>query len=145
MRCVIQRVLSASVSIDGKVISEINKGLLVLAGYRDQDNIKTVEDVINKIINLRIFDDGEGKLNLSVTDIKGEILIVPNFTLYGDASKGRRPDFTMSSKAEISKPLYDETVLRLLKAFSNTKSGVFGANMQVNLINDGPLTIIYEK
>lgn len=145
MRCIIQRVQSASVSIDNKTVASIGKGLMVLAGYTAGDNIKVIQDMAGKIVNLRIFDDSAGKLNLSVNDIDGEILIVPNFTLYADASRGRRPDFIKSLKAEESKPLFEETVEAFRNKYNKVSCGVFGANMQVNLVNDGPLTIIIEK
>lgn len=145
MKCVIQRVISSSLIIDGKIHSSINNGLLVLVGYNNNDDSKIIRDIVNKIVNLRIFNDENNKLNLSVNDIEGEIMLIPNFSIYADASHGRRPDFSYSARAEISKPLYEQTCEIMSRLYEKTQFGVFGANMQINLINDGPLTIILEK
>lgn len=145
MKCIVQRVLSASVSVNNKIIAEIQKGLLVLIGISSNDNEKSANDMVDKIINLRIFDDKDNKLNLSVKDIDGEILLVPNFTIYANTAHGRRPDFVNCASSTISKPLFDMILNQLKCNFAKTSSGEFGANMQVKLINDGPLTVILEK
>ncbi|MFP4369299.1 MAG: D-aminoacyl-tRNA deacylase [Candidatus Kapaibacterium sp.] len=146
MKAVIQRVKSASVTIDGKIYSKISHGLLVLIGITDGDNKKKAEWVANKLANLRIFEDEEGRMNLSVTDKSGSILIVPNFTLYGDAKKGFRPSFGHAAPANISEPLYDYMIDYMMNNFSlKIAAGRFGAMMEVGLINDGPVTIILEK
>ncbi|MGI6701562.1 MAG: D-aminoacyl-tRNA deacylase [Christensenellales bacterium] len=145
MRCVIQRVLSAEISVSGEIIASIGKGLAVLVGFNSFDSEECIPDIVNKLINLRIFDDENNKLNLSVQDIGGEILLAPNFTLYGDASKGRRPDFTASMKADKAELIFADTVKQLKSAYDKCKFGIFKANMRISLINDGPLTIIYEK
>lgn len=145
MRIVVQRVQRASVTIDNEVQATIGRGLVVLVGFANNDNDGTINNVVEKIINLRIFNDHNNKLNLSVKDIEGDILIVPNFTLYANATSGRRPDFVNCANSDISKPLYNSTVKLLKEKYNNVYCGVFGANMQVELINDGPLTIFYEK
>lgn len=146
MKIIVQRVLSASVNINGKLYSEIQNGLLALVGISNDDNNSTIEWVANKLVNLRVFNDADGKMNLSVKDINGEILLIPNFTIYGDTKKGYRPSFVSSAKPDISKPIYNEIVNKISSLLpKRVGSGVFGADMKVNLINDGPVTIIIEK
>ena len=146
MKLVVQRVISASVNINGKLYSEIQNGLLALVGIQDDESESTIDWVANKLVNLRIFNDEDGRMNLSVKDINGEILLIPNFTIYGDTKKGYRPSFINSAKPDISKPIYDELVNKISSFIPNrVGSGVFGADMKVNLINDGPVTIIIEK
>lgn len=145
MKFVIQRVESASVEIDKKTISEIGNGYLVLIGITHNDTKEVADYLINKLINLRVFEDENGKLNLSLNDIKGELLLVSQFTLYGDCSRGNRPSFTQAAKPEYAKELYEYIVDECKQKISLVKSGVFGANMKINLINDGPVTIIMEK
>lgn len=144
MKLVITRVSSASCTIDGKVHSEIKNGLLVLAGVTNDDTIKDAEYLAKKLPKLRIFEDEDGKLNRSVVDIGGEILIVSNFTIYGDASHGNRPSFTAAARGEISEPLYD-ALCDLTGAEVPVKRGVFGADMKIESVNDGPVTIIMES
>lgn len=144
MKLVITRVSSASCTIDGKVHSEIKNGLLVLAGVTNDDTIKDAEYLAKKLPKLRIFEDEEGKLNRSVVDIGGEILIVSNFTIYGDASHGNRPSFTAAARGEISEPIYD-ALCDLTGAEVSVKRGVFGADMKIESVNDGPVTIIMES
>ena len=144
MKLVVTRVKSASVTIEGKVHSEIGKGLLVLVGVTNDDTAKDAEYLAGKLAKLRIFEDEDGKLNRSVTDIGGEIMIVSNFTIYGDASHGNRPSFTAAARGEISEPLYDK-LCDLTNELVPVKRGVFGADMQVESINDGPVTIIMES
>lgn len=146
MKTVIQRVKRASVSIENREISSIGPGLLILAGIHQDDNREIMEWVAGKIMNLRIFPDGEGKMNRSVMDTNGELLVVSQFTLYGNVQKGTRPSFIESAKPDVAEPLYDEMV-SYLRGHSDlvVKEGRFGAMMDVSLVNDGPVTIIIEK
>jgi D-tyrosyl-tRNA(Tyr) deacylase len=145
MKLVIQRVKKASVTIDNKLFSEINKGLMILVGLKDTDNDKIFDWMLNKIINLRIFEDNDDKMNLSVKDINGQILLVPNFTLYGNAKKGFRPSFTEAAKPSDAEELFNQFSEKLSKTEIDVKFGKFGAMMDVSLINNGPVTIIIEK
>lgn len=146
MRLIVQRVLQAELKINGEAYSSIGKGLLVLAGIGTDDREDMIPWVCNKLVNLRIFSDAEGKMNLSVKDTGGEIMLVSNFTLYGDASKGFRPGFAAAAAPAISEPVYDKIIRYLRENYDiPVKTGVFGADMQVGLINDGPVTIIIEK
>jgi D-aminoacyl-tRNA deacylase len=146
MKIVVQRVSEASVEVEGNVIGSIGKGLLVLAGFHVDDCIEQVKWMCEKLIKLRIFNDVEGKMNLSVQDVGGELLIVSQFTLYGDARKGTRPSYIESARPEIAIPLY-EYMLDYLRKNSGLKvaSGEFGAMMKVSLLNDGPVTLILER
>lgn len=145
MRTVVQRVKNASVVIDGKDKNEINKGLMVLCAFEEEDDLEKIKYVANKIVNLRIFSDDEDKLNLSLLDIKGDILIVSNFTLYGNCDKGRRPNFTRAAKPEISEKMYDNFVEEVKTYGLTVKTGKFGADMLVDIKNDGPVTVIVES
>ena len=146
MRIVIQRVSEASVKIDGNTVGEIKKGLLVFLGIEHVDAEMDADYLIQKLIHLRIFGDDEGKMNLSVSDISGALLIVSQFTLFADTKKGNRPSFIRSARPEQAIPLYDYFLSQLNKSFSGKiEKGVFGANMQVELINDGPVTIILDS
>lgn len=144
MRTVVQRVKNANVKIDGILKGEINKGFLILLGITHTDSDKEVKWLANKIKDLRIFEDENGKMNLSLEDIKGEVLIVSQFTLYGNCIKGRRPSFIDAARPEVAENLY----LKFLEEFKSlgikTKSGEFGADMKVELLNDGPVTIIID-
>lgn len=146
MKLIIQRVSEANVIVDNKTVGNIDKGLLVLLGINETDGIKEINWLVNKLINLRIFSDTEDKMNLSVTDISGGILVVPNFTLYADCKKGFRPSFINAAKPDISEPIFNNFVNRL-KTESNLKieTGIFGTDMKVSLTNDGPVTIEIEK
>ena len=142
MRILIQRVKKASVTIDNKLKSQINKGLLVLLGIENEDNEADIEWLCNKIINLRIFDDKEGVMNLSALDINAEILLVSQFTLHASTKKGNRPSYIHAAKPDIAIPLYEAFCKTLKeKIAKDIATGEFGANMQVELINDGPVTI----
>lgn len=146
MKTVLQRVSRASVEVNGKIIGSINHGLLVLLGIHYNDSDEQMEWMCNKILNLRVFEDDEGKMNRSVTDVEGGILVVSQFTLYGTLKKGTRPGFTDAAKPEIAIPLYEKTIQYLKNNSSlRIESGEFGAMMQVELINNGPVTIILEK
>ena len=146
MRVVIQRVKKASVSIDEQIVANINHGLLILLGIENADNENDIKWLVQKILGLRIFSDAEGKMNLSVSDIQGEILIVSQFTLFASTVKGNRPSFLKSAKPDISIPLY-ENFLETIKKETSLKieTGQFGADMEVSLINDGPVTIIIDS
>ena len=144
MRIVVQRVKNASVTVDDKITGSINNGLLLLVGFTQGDNTEKINYMVNKVINLRIFDDNNGVMNLSVKDVEGSILSVSQFTLYGDAAKGNRPSYINALKGEESIKLYDE-FNRKLREYIHTETGVFGAEMEVNLLNDGPITILLEK
>lgn len=141
MRAVIQRVAKAKVEVDEKLISEINQGLMVLVGVTKTDTKEDIEYIASKISNLRIFTDGNDKMNLSLKDIGGEILLVSQFTLYGDARKGRRPSFTESASGEFAEEVYESLIKHLRDEGFTVKTGQFGADMQVSLVNDGPVTI----
>ena len=145
MRTIIQRVKSAAVTIDNAARNEINSGLMVLCAFEEEDNQEKIEYVANKIMNLRIFPDSDDRLNLSLLDIKGDILIVSNFTLYGDCSKGRRPNFTRAAKPELSEKMYDSFVEEIKKYGLHTETGKFGADMLCDIQNDGPVTVIVES
>ena len=146
MRIVIQRVSEANVKIDGNTVGEIKKGLLVFLGIEHVDAEMDADYLIQKLIHLRIFGDVEGKMNLSVSDISGALLIVSQFTLFADTKKGNRPSFIRSARPEQAIPMYDYFLSQLKKSFSGKiEKGVFGGNMQVELINDGPVTIIMDS
>ncbi|SDB09327.1 D-aminoacyl-tRNA deacylase [Eubacterium oxidoreducens] len=145
MKFIIQRTLNASVEIDGQVISEIGKGYLVFIGICESDTKEIADKLIRKMIGLRIFEDENGKTNLSLKDVEGEILLVSQFTLYANCKKGNRPSFIEAAKPDLSKPLYDYIVGEVTKQCKCVKSGEFGADMKVSLINDGPFTIILDS
>ena len=142
MRVLIQRVKKASVNINNSTHSEIGKGLLLFVGFEEEDNLKDIDYLCKKIVQLRIFDDEHGQMNLSVTDIGGEILTVSQFTLYAATRKGNRPSYIRAAKPDIAIPLYKQFCEKLNQIFNKEiKTGKFGADMKVELINDGPVTI----
>ena len=145
MRAVIQRVSEASVDIGGKSVSSIGPGLLVLAAFRSGDGDLELEWMARKCIELRVFKDDDGKMNLSVQDIGGELLIVSQFTLYGNCRKGRRPAFTESAPAEEAERLYRRFLEMLHERYDRVAEGVFGAMMQVRIVNSGPVTLIVDR
>jgi len=146
MRVVIQRVLEASVKVEGKLISEIKTGLLVLLGIESTDAKEDVEWLTKKVSQLRIFPNETGNMNQSVLDIDGEVIVVSQFTLYASTKKGNRPSFINSAKPEIAEPLYEEFVKSLeLKLDKKVGTGIFGADMKVALVNDGPVTICIDS
>lgn len=145
MIAVIQRVSSASVTIDGKVKSSIGKGLLVLVGIEDADTQEDIDWLTNKIVNLRIFNDSEGVMNVSVKDEGGDIIAVSQFTLHASTKKGNRPSYIKASKPEIAIPLYEKFVKALETNLEKpVQTGEFGADMKVSLLNDGPVTIVID-
>ena len=146
MKVVIQRVSSASVTIDNKVVADIQKGLLVLVGIQDLDNPEDSNWLASKIANIRIFGDKNDVMNLSVKDIDGDIILVSQFTLHAATKKGNRPSYIKASKPEIAIPLYEAFVLHLEKELGKKlQTGIFGADMRVGLVNDGPVTIIIDS
>jgi len=146
MRAVVQRVARASVTVEGKVVGAIQHGLMVLLGVTHEDGEEQASWLANKVAGLRIFDDEAGKMNLSVTDVGGSAFVVSQFTLYGDARRGRRPSFTDAARPETAEPLCDRFVERLREAgVGHVESGVFGAQMMVEIHNDGPVTLILER
>lgn len=144
MRAVVQRVLNASVAIGGTVKGEIGKGYLVLLGIEENDTEKDLDYIAEKLLGLRVFEDEAGKMNRSVLDAGGSILLVSQFTLYGDARKGRRPSFTRAARPEKAIPLYEAMIARLRAALP-VETGEFGADMQISLVNDGPVTILLDS
>lgn len=145
MRAVVQRVTKGNVEIEGNIVGSVNKGLAVLLGVSDKDTKDDVTYMVEKILNLRVFDDEEGKMNFSLLDIQGELLVVSQFTLYGDCRKGRRPNYMAAAKPEIADELYNEFVKLCRAQNVKTETGVFQADMKVNIINDGPVTLIVDS
>lgn len=142
MRVVIQRVSRASVTVDGKVTGAINAGLLVLVGIEDADGREDLEWLSSKIVQMRIFNDTEGVMNLSLQDVKGDLLLVSQFTLHASTKKGNRPSYIQASKPPVAIPLYEQFIAQLEKDLGKPiQTGVFGADMKVELVNDGPVTI----
>jgi D-tyrosyl-tRNA(Tyr) deacylase len=145
MRAVIQRVSGASVSINGKIHSQIGRGLLVLLGIEDADTVEDIEWLGAKIVNLRIFNDENGVMNISVADCDGEILLVSQFTLHASTKKGNRPSYIKASKPEFAIPVYEKMISQLSKDLGKpVQTGEFGADMKVELVNDGPVTIVID-
>ena len=145
MRIVIQRVKNASVSVDDKIVGKINQGFLVLLGIKTSDTKEDVDYLVRKLINLRVFSDENDKMNLSIQNINGELLIISQFTLYAECKKsGNRPSFSDSAKPEIAIPLYEYFIEECKKQIPVVQTGIFGADMKVSLVNDGPVTIILD-
>ncbi|MBO5240179.1 MAG: D-tyrosyl-tRNA(Tyr) deacylase [Clostridia bacterium] len=144
MKAVVQRVGKTSLKVDGELISEIPFGVTVFLGIKVGDEKEQADYLMRKISNLRIFEDENGKMNLSVKDVGGEVLLVSQFTLYGDASHGNRPSFTLAERPEKAEPLYEYAVSALQKQGVTVKKGVFGADMKIEQLNDGPVTILLE-
>jgi D-tyrosyl-tRNA(Tyr) deacylase len=145
MRAVIQRVSEASVTVDEKITGNIKTGLLVLLGIEDADTMEDIEWLSGKIINLRIFNDDNGVMNISLKDINGDILLVSQFTLHGSTKKGNRPSYLRASKPGVAVPLYERMIAQLEKDLGKKiQTGIFGADMKVRLLNDGPVTIVID-
>ena len=141
MRAVIQRCGYASVNVEGKMVAEIGKGILALVGFGPQDTEKDIDYIIDKTVNLRIFSDENDKMNLSCADVGGGLLVVSQFTLYGDCRKGKRPNFMRAARPETAIPLYERFLERCRASGLPVETGEFGADMKVSLVNDGPVTI----
>jgi len=144
MKLVLQRVLGASVDVDGKTVGSIEKGYLVLFGAGEGDTRADAERLANKMINLRIFSDENDKINLSLGDVDGQLLVVSQFTLYADCRKGNRPNFTQAAKPDLANELYEYFVELCRQRVPVVETGIFGADMKVSLVNDGPFTVILE-
>ena len=146
MRVVLQRVAHAEVRIDGRTVGEIERGHLLLVAFRPRDGVNQLEWMADKIVGLRVFPDDEGKMNRSLMDVSGDLLVVSQFTLYGDVRKGRRPSFVGAASPEIAVPLYEQFVACLRgRIGGRVETGEFGATMDVELVNEGPVTLILER
>ncbi len=145
MRFVLQRVLEASVKVDNKTVGKIGKGYLLLVGVSNDDTKEIADKMIEKVSKLRIFQDNEGKTNLSINDVGGEILVVSQFTLYADCRKGNRPSFVNAGAPSLAEQLYEYIKQRCQSLFKRTQCGIFGADMKVSLVNDGPFTIVLDS
>lgn len=146
MKAVIQRVSHAQVSVDNEIVGKIERGLLILLGIGHNDSDEDIEYLVRKIIHLRIFNDTDSKMNLSIKDIDGDVLIISQFTLYADTKKGNRPSYIQAAQPIIAKNLYEKFLLHFEKEFDKKiKAGIFGADMKVELLNDGPVTIIIDS
>ncbi len=145
MRAVVQRVKSASVKVEGKLVSEIGAGVLIFLGVAHEDTATEIEYIANKVANLRIFEDEEGKMNRSLLEMGGAALVVSQFTLYGDCRKGRRPSFIKAARPELANALYEEFITALEQQNIQTQGGTFQAMMDVELVNDGPVTILLDS
>ena len=145
MKFVVQRVKNAKVEVENKVVGKIDNGFLVLIGITHTDTKEIADYLIKKLVNLRVFEDDNGKLNLSLNDIKGSLLLVSQFTLYADCSGGNRPSFTMAAKPDFANELYEYIISECKKKIDKVETGIFGADMKVSLVNDGPVTIILKK
>ena len=144
MKIVLQRVSSASVKVDSKIVGRIEHGLLLLIGFSSSDTEESVLPTLEKIVKLRIFSDEEGKMNKSVLDVNGSALLVSQFTLYADTKKGNRPSFIEAARPEQAIPLYEFFIAEMKKRISKVETGIFGADMKVELVNDGPVTIVFD-
>ena len=145
MRLLVQRVKNAEVKVDGKTVGKIDKGFLVLCGVTHTDTKETADYLVKKLCNLRVFEDENGKMNLSIKQIEGKLLIVSQFTLYADTTVGNRPSFIEAAKPEQANELYEYFCKKCIEAGIEVQKGIFGADMQVSLVNDGPVTIMLEK
>ena len=145
MRVLVQKSLEASVKVDGEILGSIDSGLVLLVGFTEGDNEEIIDKMISKTINLRIFEDENGVMNKSFLEVGGSILSISQFTLYADTRKGRRPSYLKALNGEKATILYDEFNNKLRKTGINIETGIFGADMKVNIINDGPITIMLEK
>ena len=145
MRVLLQRVSSATVRVEGRVTGRIDRGLLLLVGFTHDDEGEQLAWMADRVTGLRVFGDAAGKMNLAVADVSGSLLVVSQFTLYGDASQGRRPSFVTAARPEVAQPLYERFVALLRERGSRVETGEFGAMMDVELVNDGPVTLWLER
>ena len=145
MRFVIQRVTQSSVSVDGTVIGKIGKGLLVLIGVAEEDTEETADKLVRKLTGLRVFEDENGKTNLSLADVKGELLLISQFTLYANCKKGNRPSFTEAGSPQKANSLYEYIIAKCRENVPIVETGSFGAEMKVSLVNDGPFTVLLDS
>lgn len=145
MRAVIQRVDFSEVEVENNIIGKINKGLLIFLGIEDRDNDQDLKYILDKTINLRIFEDENNKMNLSLTDIDGELMVISQFTLYGDCRKGRRPNFMGAAKPDFANSMYEKFIEEAKNSVKTVQSGSFGAHMNISLLNNGPVTIILDS
>ena len=145
MKFVIQRVQHASVTVDNEVIGKIGKGFLVLIGVSEEDNTEIADKMIKKLIGMRIFEDENGKTNLALKDVDGELLLISQFTLYADCKKGNRPSFINAGKPDMANELYEYIISRCRESIPKVEKGIFGADMKVSLLNDGPFTILLDS
>ena len=145
MKLVIQRVKHASVTVDGNVTGKIGKGFLVLIGIANSDTKEIADQYLKKLLNLRIFEDENGKTNLSLKDVNGELLLVSQFTLYADCRKGNRPSFIKAGNPELANNLYEYIIAKCKEEIPDVQTGIFGADMKISLINDGPFTILLDS
>ena len=144
MKIVLQRVTSASVKVDSNLVGSIEHGLLLLIGFSSTDTEENILPTIEKIVKLRVFSDEEGKMNKSVLDVEGSMLLISQFTLYADTKKGNRPSFIEAARPEQAIPLYEFFIAEMKKRISKVETGIFGADMKVELVNDGPVTIVFD-
>lgn len=145
MRAVVQRVKKASCTVDDEIVGKIDKGLLLFLGIGQEDDNKDLDYLVEKVLGLRIFSDKDGKMNLSLEDIDGEILIISQFTLYGDVRKGKRPSFSKSSPPELGEKYYNDFINEVQRRGIKAETGIFGAHMDIELVNDGPVTILLDS
>ena len=145
MRFVIQRVSSASVTIDGKVRGEIGKGFVVLIGIGEDDTKEIADKLLHKLLNMRIFEDENGKTNLALKDVSGELLMISQFTLYANCKKGNRPSFIKAGNPELANNLYEYIIAKCKEEIPDVQTGIFGADMKISLVNDGPFTILLDS
>ena len=145
MKLVIQRVKEASVSVDNNIIGRINKGFMILLGVNDTDTTEIADKMVQKLLNLRIFEDENGKTNLDIKTVLGDLLIISQFTLYADCRKGNRPSFVKAGNPEMANKLYEYVISKCKEQISNVEHGEFGAHMEVSLVNDGPFTIVLDS
>ncbi|MEA4900413.1 D-aminoacyl-tRNA deacylase [Desulfitobacterium sp.] len=145
MRSVVQRVSQASVRVEGEIVGKIGKGFLVLLGVGEQDTLQDLEWMVDKIIGLRVFEDEEGKMNQSIMEQQGAILLVSQFTLYGDCRKGKRPSFSSAASPDKAKSFYEDAIIKLKNKGVTVETGIFQAEMKVELVNDGPVTLLLDS
>lgn len=145
MKFIVQRVNKSQVEVEEKIVGKIDKGFMVLIGITHNDTKEIADFLVRKLINLRVFEDENGKMNLSLKDVQGSLLLISQFTLYADCTSGNRPSFINAAKPEFANELYEYIIEECKKQIPNVQTGIFGANMQVSLVNDGPVTIILEK